>query len=73
MTLSGNGILVAIVDTDALAQALAGRDQNAFQNIVANFPGVESAKARIEPFWSSSFPKDLTDIKIVVERPQNEG
>jgi len=72
-TLSGNGILVAIVDTDALAQALAGRDQNAFQNIVANFPGVESAKARIEPFWSSSFPKDLTDIKIVVERPQNEG
>ena len=70
-TLSGTGVLVAQVDTAGLASALAGRDQSAFQTIVGNFPGVESAKARIEPFWNSSFPKNAGDINIVVSQPQN--
>ena len=71
-TLAGSGVLVAEVDTTALVAALAGRDQNAFQSIVANFPGVESAKARIEPFWNSSFPKDPGEIEIIVVRPQDD-
>jgi len=70
-TLTGSGVLVADVDTNALKTALAGRDQNAFQTIVANFPGVESAKARIEPFWNTSFPTNTDEIEILVERPQN--
>lgn len=66
-TLSGTAQLVWVVDAQALASALAGHDQGAFQTIIGGFPFVQEAKARIEPFWSSSFPKDPTGIEIVVE------
>ena len=67
--LTGSGVLVAAVDTNALASALAGRDSVAFEGIVSNFPGVDSAHARIEPFWESAFPSKPADIRIIVEEP----
>lgn len=72
-TIAGKGTLVWVVDTNALAQALAGRDGAAFEAIVANFPGVQSAHARIEPFWNSSFPKDPSAIQISVQDPTKQG
>ena len=68
-TLTGHADLVWVVDTKALAQALAGRSQDAFQTIVSSFPGVQSAHARIEPFWENSFPSDPTDIHVSVTAP----
>lgn len=68
-SLGGGGSLVSIVDTKALAQALAGRDQSAFQTIVSNFPGLQSAHARIEPFWESRFPSDPGSIHVNVQDP----
>ena len=68
-TLTGSGVLVAVVDTNALAAALAGRDSVAFEGIVGNFPGVDSAHARIEPFWERAFPASPSDIRIIVEEP----
>lgn len=65
-TLSGQAQLVWQVDKQALAAALAGHDQGAFTTIIGGFPFVQEAKARIEPFWSSSFPKDASKISIVV-------
>lgn len=65
-TLSGQAQLVWQVDKDALAKALAGHDQGAFQTIIGGFTFVQEAKARIEPFWSSSFPKDPAKIQIDV-------
>ena len=69
-TLSGTATLVWQVDTLALAQALAGHDQNAFGTITASFPGVQEAHSRIEPFWKSSFPTNPSDISVIVEGPQ---
>ncbi|MBI4087937.1 baseplate J/gp47 family protein [Candidatus Kaiserbacteria bacterium] len=69
--LGGQGQLVWIVDSAALAEALAGRDGGAFQTIVNGFPGIQEAHARIEPFWRSSFPSNPSDIKISVESPQS--
>lgn len=68
--LSGHAQIVWIVDVAALSKALAGRDAGAFQTIVSNFPGVESAHARIEPFWEGKFPKEAADIHIKVEAPK---
>lgn len=68
-TLLGQATIVWDIDTAALAAALAGRDQDAFESIVTGFPGIQEAHARIEPFWSRSFPKDPGDIKIRVEKP----
>jgi len=72
-TLGGNAKLVWNVDTDALAQALAGRDQVAFKDIIANFSSIQEAHARIEPFWRKSFPVDPKNINIEVSAPSPVG
>jgi hypothetical protein len=69
-TLTGSATIIWDIDTDSLAQALAGKEQSAFQAIVTQFPGIEEAHARIEPFWKGSFPTDPKKIKIVVETPE---
>lgn len=63
-TLNGSALLVWKVDSDALASALAGRDNSAFQTIIKGFPGIQEARARIEPFWKGTFPASPSDIKI---------
>lgn len=68
-SLSGMAQLVWQVDATGLAAALAGKDESAFQAIVGAFPSVEEARARLVPFWKSSFPKDPADIHIVTEAP----
>lgn len=68
-TLQGTAMLVWKVDGEALAAALAGRDEGAFQTIIKDFSGIEEARARIEPFWKKSFPADPSKIKIRVEGP----
>jgi hypothetical protein len=68
-TLSGHAMLVWTVDAQKLAIALAGKSQDAFQGIVSSFPGVQSAHARIEPFWESRFPTSPGDIRVTVENP----
>lgn len=70
--LSGRALLVWQVDAPNIASALAGKDGGAFKTIVTGFPGVEEAHARIEPFWSKTFPTDASRIKVVVEEPQNK-
>lgn len=69
-SLSGTGTLVWNVDAAALAQALAGKDQSAFPTIESGFPGVQEARARIEPFWKTTFPADPNNIKVVIQQPQ---
>ncbi|OGG59999.1 hypothetical protein A2765_00850 [Candidatus Kaiserbacteria bacterium RIFCSPHIGHO2_01_FULL_56_24] len=68
--LSGSGQLIWNVDPKALAQALAGRDESAFQTLIQGFPAVEEARARITPFWKHSFPSDPSKISISVEQPE---
>ncbi|MBV9159226.1 MAG: baseplate J/gp47 family protein [Candidatus Kaiserbacteria bacterium] len=67
--LIGKATIVWNVDAAALAQALAGKDQGAFQTIVNGFTGIQEAHARIEPFWSTLFPKDPGAIKVKVVDP----
>ena len=69
-TLTGVAQLVWNVDTQALALALAGKEQGAFQTIVTGFPGVQEAHARIEPFWKNSFPAEPSAIHIRLDTPE---
>lgn len=70
-TLSGKAQLISNVDTNALAAALAGQDQSAFQAIIKGFPSILEARAWIEPFWKGAFPQDVSDIRIEVEAVTN--
>ena len=72
-SLTGSATLVWNVDENALAQALAGKNQGAFQTIVNGFTGIQEARARIEPFWKTSFPTDPTAIRISIEKPIASG
>lgn len=67
-TLSGSGTLVWTVDAAALQKALAGKPQSAFQDVVKQFTGIQTAHARVEPFWSSVFPTDPKAIKVSVQQ-----
>jgi len=69
-TLEGGAQLVWNIDAPSLREALAGRDEAAFQTIVNGFPAIQEASARIEPFWKSSFPTEPSDIKVRVKEPE---
>jgi len=69
-TLSGTAQIVWNVDKLALAEALAGREESAFEAIVASFPGIDEARARIQPFWKNSFPEDPSTIQVRLEEPE---
>ncbi len=69
-TINGRGQLTWSVDTMALAEALAGREESAFETIIQGFPAVEEARARITPFWKHAFPQSPAKIKVMVEEPQ---
>ena len=71
-SLSGEGTIIFDVDTETFKSALAGREKSAFEAIAKSFPGVEVARARVSPFWSSTFPKDSADILIVFEEQAYE-
>ena len=70
--LFGNATLVWQVDTNALTAALAGKSDSAFNTIVSGFPSIQEAKARIEPFWNSTFPQNAADIQVVVQPPASQ-
>lgn len=68
-TISGSAILVWHVDSGMLAQALAGKDQGAFETVIGGFSGVEKAEASIAPFWKNTFPNNPDDIEIILIEP----
>lgn len=67
--LTGKTRLVWQIDDAALAKTLAGRDAGAFETVVKGFPSIQEAKARIEPFWSRTFPADSGKIRVVIVAP----
>ncbi|MBI5457245.1 hypothetical protein HY971_00780 [Candidatus Kaiserbacteria bacterium] len=70
LAVSGSALVIWKVDAEALAKALEGKDNSAFQGIVNGFSGVQEARARIAPFWKNSFPATASDIKIDVVVPE---
>lgn len=68
-SLSGTGQLIWKVDASVLSQALAGKEESAFQTIIQGFVSVEEARARITPFWQKRFPQDPAKIGITLEDP----
>jgi hypothetical protein len=68
-SISGRGQLVWQLDVPALQEALAGREEAAFEPIVKGFAAIEEARARLTPFWKRSFPQDPASIKVTVGEP----
>ncbi len=53
-------------DPNALKTALLGKSKSEFQTIVESFaPAIQSAQAKVRPFWEGSFPSDPGKIDVV--------
>jgi len=68
-TLSGTAPLVYFVDQARIAAAVAGKDRQAAQVALTNYPEVNRAIIVLRPFWKQSFPEDPASISIVVSNP----
>jgi hypothetical protein len=68
--ISGNAKLVWRFDDTAFSEALLGKPKADFNQILAEYPNVDSAQLSLSPFWIRSFPGKLKDIKIIVNYPQ---
>lgn len=71
-TINGRGQIIWNVNAAELTEALAGREESAFETIIQGFPSVEEARARITPFWRKSFPTSPAKIDVTVEEPPTQ-
>lgn len=66
-TLTGRGQLQWVIDSAELQNTLAGRDQGAFTTIIEGYPAIDTAEARLTPFWRTTFPADPSKITVTIQ------
>ncbi len=65
--LTGKPLLIWEYDVKKLTGDLAGLPKTAISNATPSYPGIDSAKVRITPFWKRSFPEVAEDIVVIEE------
>src|SRR3989344_4786837 len=68
--LSGNLKIVWIVDEDKVITDMLGKRKNNFNQILAEYPNIDSAQLLLRPFWKRFFPKKAKDIQTIVNYPE---
>jgi hypothetical protein len=68
-SLSGKVVFIWQINAPAVAKDLAGKNKATFQAIVAGYPSIDSATAKVYPLWSQTFPTDPNAIRIVISAP----
>jgi len=67
ITISGTAKIVWQFDSVKIQRELAGKNKSTFDSIMSGFaPAIVKAKASFTPIWNTTFPKDITKIKIAV-------
>jgi len=70
--LTGKPRLIWEYDAAELAENLAGLPKTAINNAITAYPGIESARVSITPFWKQTFPEDPSEIIITEELREQE-
>ena len=68
-TVSGIVHLTAVFNEEALIQDLSGKKQTDITAVRANYPGIESLKVKVYPFWRGSIPTVIDRISVEVVTP----
>lgn len=68
--ISGLVKIVSKVDTDKIVGDLLGRKKGDFNDIMSQYPNVDSADLNISPVWALSFPDKSKDINVIVNYPK---
>ena len=69
-SLSGTPRVVYKVDEVKFATDLLAKKKADFNQVLAQYPNIDSAVLVIRPFWKSSFPEKSKNIEIIVNYPQ---
>ncbi len=66
IAMQGNPELEWSIDEAGIKKALLGIPEKNFKVIMAQFPTIDNAEGKVDPFWKRTYPLDPSDIKIVV-------
>ncbi len=67
LLIKGQGTLITKAPLDRLRDSFVGQKRGSFNNIIGQFPEIQSASFSLFPFWSPFFPKQLEHIHIKVQ------
>lgn len=68
--LSGSVKVVWKFDDTEFAGALLGKSKKDFNQILSQYPNVDSAELSLSPLWVRTMPSKLKDIKVIVDYPK---
>lgn len=68
--LKGVAKIVWKLDENKLITDLFGKSKKDFNQILAQYPNIDSAELSISPFWRMSLPDKAKDIKVIVNYPK---
>lgn len=67
LTLGGSPTIIWDVDTEAIKEAILGKEKKALEAIPTTFkPSVVGVEASIKPFWQSTFPLNPAEMVVRV-------
>jgi len=62
------GGAVLNIDSENIKKEIQGMNEESIRSYFQNIKEIESTKVILSPFWVSSIPKDLSKIKIIIEK-----
>ena len=68
--LSGAAKIVWKLEENRLVTDVLGKSKKDFNQILLQYPNIDSANLVISPFWRMSFPDKIKDIKVIVNYPK---
>ena len=68
--LKGEAKVVWKVDEAKLITDLLGKSKKDFNQVLLQYPNINSANLTISPFWKNSIPNKAKDIKVIVSYPK---
>lgn len=73
--LRGKAMVVWVYDAEKLRKDVLGLSKTALPSVLSGYPSIATAEVKIRPFWKTSFPKDLSHIRIIEMKgtPQKAG
>ena len=67
--LSGTDKIVWKIDINKFTTDLSGKSKNDFNQILSQYPNINSATLTLNPVWEMSIPDQVKDIKVIVNYP----
>ena len=69
-TLTGECKAVWRVDDKAILESVLGTKKKDFNQILTEYPNIDSAELVVKPVWRNTFPDKSSDIKIIINYPE---